>query len=114
MIDVETTGGLPVEDFCDSLLCFLDLIEEAYQQKPLLYTGRNFYNKYLQGKVDEYKIMIAMYTDEEPVVADEREITMWQYTGKGRVGGISGYVDKSRFMGQHSIREILYKRRNEE
>jgi len=109
MIDVETTGGLPVEDFCDSLLCFLELIEEAYQQKPLLYTGRNFYNKYLLGRVDEYKIMIAMYTDEEPVVADDREITMWQYTGKGRVGGVSGYVDKSRFMGQHSMREILFK-----
>jgi lysozyme len=75
---------------------------------PLLYTGRNFYNKYLQGKVDDYKIMIAMYTPEEPELADGRDITMWQYTSKGRIVGIRGFVDKSRFMGNHGLREIRY------
>ena len=85
------------------------MVEEAYKQKPLIYTGRNFYNKHLQGKIDDYKIMIAMYTDEEPVVADDREITMWQYTGKGSIAGISGYVDKSRFMGNHNLREIRFR-----
>lgn len=109
MIDVESTGGLSTDVFCDSLFYFLDLIEEAYQQKPLIYTGRNFYNKHLLGKIDDYKIMIAMYTEEEPVVADDREITMWQYTGKGSISGISGYVDKSRFMGNHSLREIRFR-----
>jgi len=109
MIDIETTGGLPVDEFCDSLFLFLELVEEAYHQKPLIYTGRNFYNKYLLGKIDEYKLMIAMYTDEEPVVADDREITMWQYTGKGHLNGVSGFVDKSRFMGNHTLREIRYR-----
>jgi len=109
MIDIETTGGLPTDIFCDSLFYFLDLVEEAYHQKPLLYTYRNFYNKHLLGKINEYKVMIAMYTDEEPVVADERDITMWQYTGKGRLEGISGYVDKSRFMGSHSLRDIRFR-----
>ena len=109
MIDIETTGGLSTDDFCDSLFYFLDLVEEAYKQKPLLYTGRNFYNKHLKGKIDEYKIMIAMYTDEEPVLADDREITMWQYTAKGRISGVNGYVDKSRFMGHHSMREIRFR-----
>ena len=109
MIDIETTGGMSTDDFCDSLFYFLDLVEEAYHQKPLLYTGRNFYNKHLQGKVDDYKIMIAMYTDEEPILADEREITIWQYTGKGRIVGINGFVDKSRFMGNHTLREIKFR-----
>lgn len=109
LIDIETTGGLSTADFCDSLFYFLDLVEEAYQQKPLLYTGRNFYNKHLAGKVNEYKIMIALYLDEEPVLIDDREITMWQYTGKGRIKGIAGYVDKSRFMGNHTIREIMFR-----
>lgn len=109
MIDVETTGGLPTEEFCDSLLCFLKLVEHAYKQKPLLYTFRNFYNRHLVGKVDDYQLMIAMYTSEEPVLIDERDITMWQYTGKGRIVGINGYVDKSRFMGSHGLREIRYR-----
>ena len=109
MIDIETTGGLSTDVFCDSLFYFLDLVEEVYHQKPLLYTYRNFYNKHLLGKIDDYKVMIAMYTDEEPVLADDRDITMWQYTGKGRIPGVNGYVDKSRFMGDHNLRDIRFR-----
>jgi len=109
MIDVETDAGLPNNVFCDSLLTFLSLVEEAYRQKPLVYTFRNFYNKHLIGRLDDYKLMIAMYTEEEPVLADGRDITMWQYTGKGRIVGVNGYVDKSRFMGRHGLREIRFK-----
>lgn len=109
MIDVESMGGLPADEFRDSLFLFLELVEEAYQQRPLIYTGRNFYNKYLQGLLDDYKLMIALYTDEEPVLADGKDITMWQYTGKGRLKGIKGFVDKSRFMGDHTLFEIRYR-----
>ena len=109
MIDVESTGGLDNEAFCDSLFKFLDLVEDAYNQKPLIYTGRNFYNKNLLGKLNGYQLMVAMYTEEEPVLADGRDFTLWQYTGKGRIVGISGYVDKSRFVGKHSLRDIRFK-----
>lgn len=110
MLDVETTGNLSTEQFRDSLVKFLWLMEATYRQKPLVYTFRNFYNKYLQGGLlDGYPLMIAMYTDEEPVLADGRDITMWQYTGKGRIIGINGYVDKSRFLGHHSLREIRFR-----
>jgi lysozyme len=109
MVDVETTGGLPTEQFRDSLCTFLRMMERAYRQKPLVYTFRNFYNKYLMGGVlDNYQLMIAMYTDEEPVLADGRDVTMWQYTGKGRIVGVNGFIDKSRFMGDHCLREIRF------
>lgn len=110
MIDIETKGGLSDEAFRDSLFSFLDLVERAYRQKPLLYTGTNFYNRYLQGRVAGYRLMIAQYTDREPVLVDGRDYELWQYTGKGRIRGINGYVDKSRFMGDHSLRELKYKR----
>lgn len=109
MIDVETLGGLQVDQFCDSLLTFLHMVEVAYHQKPLVYTFRNFYNWHLVGKLDDYQLMIALYLEEEPVLADERDITMWQYTGKGRIVGINGYVDKSRFLGRHGLREIRFR-----
>ena len=109
MIDVETTGGLPVAEFRDSLITFLGYIEQVYHQQPLVYTYRNFYNKYLLGQLDDYKLMIAMYTPEEPVLADGRDITMWQYTSKGRIIGINGYVDKSRFLGDHGLKEIRFR-----
>lgn len=109
MIDIETTSGLPTDVFCDSLITFLAMVEKAYRQQPLIYTYRNFYNKHLLGKLDDYKLMIAMYTPEEPVLDDRRDITMWQYTSKGRIVGVSGYVDKSRFMGKHGLRDIRFR-----
>ena len=75
----------------------------------MLYTFANFYDHYLLGKIDGYKLMIAQYTQHEPVLKDDRDITMWQYTGKGRLNGINGYVDKSRFMGRHTMREIRFR-----
>ena len=105
MIDVETTGGLSNEEFCDSLHAFLDLVEQAYHQSPLIYTFRNFYNRHLIGQIDGYKLMIAMYTAE---LADGRDITMWQYTSHGRIVGVRGNVDKSRFMGNHGLRDIKF------
>ena len=111
MIDVESTGGLPTTQFCDSLLQFLRMVEEAYHQKPLIYTGRNFYNKHLLGMIDDYPLMVAMYANEPPVLADDRDYLIWQYTAKGRINGINTYVDKSRFMGRHSMREIRFRHR---
>lgn len=109
MIDVETTGGLPLEQFQDSLITFLGMIEETYHQKPLVYTFRNFYNKHLVGQLNDYQLMVAMYTEEEPVLADEKDICMWQYTGKGRIVGVNGYIDKSRFLGRHGLKEIRFR-----
>ena len=81
---------------------------EHYHQQPLIYTFRNFYNRHLLGRLDNYKLMIAMYTDEEPELADGRDITMWQYTSHGRITGVRGNVDKSRFMGNHELKEIRF------
>ena len=111
MIDIETTGGLPSEEFRDSLFKFLSLVEEAYRQKPLLYTGTNFYNRHLCGELDDYQLMIAQYSSNEPVLADGREYALWQYTAKGRIAGVNGHVDKSRFMGRHGLREIRFRHR---
>ncbi|MBR6944443.1 MAG: glycosyl hydrolase family 25, partial [Prevotella sp.] len=74
-------------------------------------SGRNFYNKYLQHKLDDYPLMIAMYGDEEPELEDGRDYLIWQYTSKGRINGVNGHIDKSRFMGRHSMREIRYRHR---
>lgn len=109
MIDVETTSGLSIDAFRDSLFKFIDLVEKAYQQKPLIYTGANFYDRYLLGALKDHKVMIAQYTERIPVLKDDLDFILWQYTGKGHLDGISGYVDKSRFMGNHVLREIRFR-----
>lgn len=109
MIDVETKQGLSNYAFRDSLMTFLTMVEEAYRQKPLVYTGTNFYNRYMSGLMNGYKLMIAQYSSNEPVLNDGNDYMLWQYTGKGHIDGIRGYVDKSRFMGRHGLREIRYR-----
>lgn len=109
MIDVETKQGLSNDAFRDSLMTFLTMVEEAYHQKPLVYTGTNFYNRYMSGLMNGYKLMIAQYSSNEPVLNDGNDYMLWQYTGKGHIDGIRGYVDKSRFMGRHGLREIRYR-----
>lgn len=109
MIDVETKQGLSNDAFRDSLMTFLAMVEEAYHQKPLVYTGTNFYNRYMSGLMNGYKLMIAQYSSNEPVLNDGNDYMLWQYTGKGHIDGIRGYVDKSRFMGRHGLREIRYR-----
>ncbi len=111
MIDIETKSGLSTEAFRDSLMKFLNLVEAAYHQKPLLYTYANFYDAYLVGQIDDYKLMVAQYTLTEPKLKDDRDFEMWQYTGKGHINGINGYVDKSRFMGKHKLKEIRFRHR---
>ena len=109
MVDVETRSGMQADAFRDSLFKFLDLMEKAYRQKPLIYTGANFYDHYLLGTLHDYKVMIAQYTQHEPVLKDDLDFVLWQYTAKGRINGINGYVDKSRFMGKHKLREIRFR-----
>ena len=109
MLDIETTGGLGEEAFCDSLFKFIHMLTEAYKQKPLLYTYTNFYNRYLTEKADGYKLMIAQYSPKAPELYDGRDYEMWQYTAKGRINGVNGHIDKSRFMGRHKLREIRFR-----
>lgn len=109
MVDVEVKSGMDTEAFRDSLFKFLDLMEKAYKQKPLIYTGANFYDHYLLGTLHEYKVMIAQYTEREPILKDDLDFVLWQYTAKGKMKGIRGHVDKSRFMGDHKLREIRFR-----
>ena len=113
MVDIETTGGLSTEALRDSLQRFLVLMTQEYGVKPLVYTYTNFYNRYLSGALDGYKLFIAQYNGNgrEPELNDGRDIFAWQYTGKGRINGVRGYVDKSRLMGNHSMRELRFRRK---
>ena len=111
LIDVEVTGGVTVATMHARLQEFLRLVTNEYGQRPIIYTGKNFYNKYFAPypNFKAYKFMIAQYTpQEEPYLNDGDDYLIWQYTGHGRVDGIKGDVDQSRFVGRHTINDILY------
>lgn len=110
VIDAEVIKGVSVRAFQTRLLELCQLFEKEYGKKPIIYTGRNFYNKYIYGntRLSTYKYFIASYTFEEPQLNGDKEYVMWQYTAAGSVKGIRGDVDQSKLMGRHTLADILY------
>lgn len=95
-IDIEGGGGTARADQMDAdtrtLVCkyFCKTIKnEGY--KPGVYSGRwYYYNKLHAEQLEEYTIWLAEYR-ETPLY--ENRYDLWQYTSKGAVAGIEGYVD---------------------
>ena len=111
MIDVEVRGKASPADMRARLKQFLRSVEDYYGVRPIIYTGQNFYNKYLSGYFDEYLFMIAKYSEGVPELVGNPKFAMWQFSASGRVKGIRGAVDQSCFMDNYSLRDILIKKR---
>lgn len=111
VVDIETTNGVSDAVLQSRLLEFCELLEREYGKKPIIYTGKNFYNKHIHGnsRLHAYKFFIAAYSFVEPDLYDDNDYVLWQYSATGSVRGIRGNVDMSRFVGRHDIRDILYK-----
>lgn len=110
VVDVETMNGVSDAVMQSRLLELCELIEKEYGKKPIIYTGKNFFNKHIYGnsRLRSYKFFIAAYAFDEPVLYGNMDYVMWQYSATGTVRGIRGNVDMSRFVGRHTIRDIAY------
>lgn len=105
VVDVEQRGESR-ELLQRHLLECLRLIERHYGVKPIIYTSYKFRHHYLNiPAFNDYLFWIAHYYVEKP--DDDARWTLWQFTDRGRVDGISGYTDLNAFAGTpdefHSI-----------
>ena len=100
VVDVEYYGDKeqnPPEkdDVIRELRIYLEIIEEEYGIKPLIYTRLDIYDKYLKGEFDEYKKWISsLYTPISWNYKDDWYI--WQYLNRGELEGYTGgerYID---------------------
>lgn len=111
VIDVEHRGRVSLAYFHTQLKTLLEEVERAYDVRPIIYTGVNFYNKYLSGMYKKYKFFIARYnTEEQPELCDDVPILLWQFTAEGYVNGIRGHVDRSCLLDNYSLQDILITR----
>ena len=80
------------EEFSQSVLEWLDLVEKHYGVKPIIYTYYKFKTRYLSDPVfDDYPYWIAHdYVDS---VEYQGKWKFWQHTDVGRLPGIKGNVD---------------------
>ena len=81
----------------------LQLMEKEYGVKPMIYTSEKVYNEHFAGKkYRTYHIFIANYHGTPTV-----RYTLWQHTTTGRISGIKGDVDLSKFHKKHSLYDVL-------
>lgn len=93
MVDIEERNKWDSKTFCKNLKIFLDKIEKHYGQKPMLYSVQNFYNDNAAHCVPEYKAFIGKYSAKSPNLKRKEPWTIWQFTDKARIDGISKPVD---------------------
>ena len=107
LIDVEKPPKGSTPQFQRNLKVFLDGVERMFGVKPIIYTGVNFYAKYLEGRFTGYRFMVARYAEEFPGLSEDVPIVLWQYSSTSYVDGIRGHVDKSVFLDRYGVSDIM-------
>lgn len=84
---------------------WLELVEKHYGVKPIIYSGETYYKHFLKEDFSEYTFWIANYNFfVENLKPDWR---FWQFTEKGSVKGISGFVDINIFNGTDAELQLM-------
>lgn len=98
VLDIEQTYGVPADKLRKNVREFLQTVEEYYGVKPIIYTNVDFYNHYLKGDFDHYRLWVAHYLQKDrPRIT--RDWLFWQHSEQGRVNGIVHKVDFNVFNG---------------
>lgn len=103
-IDLEFWGNSrdrpPVDQFQRELSAFISKVREFYGKEPVIYTARDFQNHYLSGFPQPRLWIRAVVAS--PHVVGVSTWTFWQFTEKGRIRGIEGFVDRNVFRGSQN------------
>ena len=107
VLDVEQLYGCTYDKLKKEIRTWLDVVENYYHVKPIIYTNVDFYNRCLGSEFDEYPLWVAHYYESnQPRI--NRGWTFWQHNDEGRVNGIISKVDFNVFSGDSlEFRNIL-------
>jgi lysozyme len=98
VLDIEQLNGATSIELRREAKRFLDVVEEYYHTKPVIYTNVDFYNRVLGSEFDGYPLWVAhYYQTRQPRI--KRGWVMWQHSDEGRVNGILTKVDFNVFNG---------------
>lgn len=89
-----------------NLKIFLDILEQRFGQKPILYTYYYYYRDVLGDDFQEYPLWLANYNDVLTPNGDSQWL-LWQFTENGIVQGINTKVDVNIYNGsRNSLKRI--------
>lgn len=87
-----------------SLRKLLGLFEKEYCCKPMIYCTYASYVQLIKGEFDDYPIFLGRYGNAPGI----DNYLIWQYSEKGRIDGIEGYVDLDQFNKGKTSKDISY------
>lgn len=106
VLDIEQLYGVKPEKMRKEVQDWLNIVEEHYGVRPIIYTYVSFYSRNLSKSFDDYPLWAAHYLEKNrPRI--NRPWLFWQHSEKGRVNGILQRVDFNVFNGDSSDFEAL-------
>lgn len=102
MVDIEeaSLGGSEPPDLVEDFHRYLELVEQAFGARPIVYTNPSFWNENMDDSFGEYPLWVADYEVESPTLPDGwQDWVIWQHGDSGSVPGIDGDVDLNVFTG---------------
>ena len=87
------------------------LIEKHYYNQPIIYSYAHFYNTNLAPRFNQYRLFLARYNMNEPIISGIGQPTIWQHSDQGIVDGIAIPVDLDVFGQNTSLKDIIMKHR---
>lgn len=98
VLDVEQRNGVSKTQLKKEVQKWLDVVENHYKVKPIIYTNVDFYKQNLGSEFDAYPLWVAHYYEQrQPRI--QRDWVFWQHSDRGRVNGITQPVDFNVFKG---------------
>jgi lysozyme len=112
VLDLETNDGQTKEKVIARVKTWLDLVETAFNKRPVIYSAQYFLQDYLSEAgggppawAKDYPLWLAQYPTiyldgvQPTLPRGWFKWTFWQYSDKGRVNGINAKVDMNVFNG---------------
>lgn len=79
---------------------FLRMIEKHYGKRPAIYTSVDFHRDNLVGAFPSYHFWLRSVAGHPSLKYHiSQRFSFWQHTATGRIGGVTGDVDRNVFMG---------------
>lgn len=98
-IDFESFGELSVEQINQISLAFLRKLQQLTGKEMVVYSNTNDARNIFSGELaNQYPLWVAEYGTEEPGYNGKWNVWIgYQYTDRGIINGIRGYVDRDQF-----------------
>jgi len=99
VLDIEERPrSQPMDSLRVGLKRWLDRVERHYKIRPIVYSGDSYFTDFLEKEFKDYTLWIANYNFWVEKPKDHWDF--WQFSEKGNVKGIRGFVDLNMYNGE--------------